>query len=171
MRGNPSRAARRPGSGPRRHRLPERATAERVGIIREFSTSSTVIGVLEVARGFLAAHSRCTTARPRPSPIARRLISSFPRKREPRAPRRCRSPLDPLFRGGEGKLHIAQRRDREQHRRAHRDARTGRRGWSAPPHCGVRPTPEEMGHQRYRGPMLFKCRGIGFGMTYARAVS
>src|SRR5271167_2014221 len=30
-------------------------------IIREFSTSSTVIGVLKVARGFLAAHSRCTT--------------------------------------------------------------------------------------------------------------
>src|SRR6516164_6204808 len=29
--------------------------------MREFSTSSTVIGVLKVARGFLAAHSRCTT--------------------------------------------------------------------------------------------------------------
>ena len=30
-------------------------------IIREFSTSSTVIGVLKVARGFLPAHSRWTT--------------------------------------------------------------------------------------------------------------
>jgi hypothetical protein len=29
--------------------------------MREFSTSSTVIGSLNVARGFLAAHSRCTT--------------------------------------------------------------------------------------------------------------
>ena len=30
--------------------------------MREFSTSSTVIGVLKVARGFFDAHSRCTTA-------------------------------------------------------------------------------------------------------------
>jgi hypothetical protein len=30
-------------------------------MIREFSTSSTVIGVLKVARGFFVAHSRCTT--------------------------------------------------------------------------------------------------------------
>src|SRR3984957_7585281 len=30
-------------------------------IIRLFSTSSVVIGVRNVARGFLAAHSRCTT--------------------------------------------------------------------------------------------------------------
>jgi hypothetical protein len=28
----------------------------------EFSTSSTVIGAFMVARGFFAAHSRCTTA-------------------------------------------------------------------------------------------------------------
>ena len=30
--------------------------------MRLFSTSATVIGALKVARGFLAAHSRCTTA-------------------------------------------------------------------------------------------------------------
>ena len=30
--------------------------------MRDFSTSATVIGSLKVARGFLAAHSRCTTA-------------------------------------------------------------------------------------------------------------
>jgi hypothetical protein len=30
-------------------------------IIREFSTSSTMIGALRVGRGFFAAHSRCAT--------------------------------------------------------------------------------------------------------------
>jgi hypothetical protein len=35
--------------------------AERVGDQREFSTSSTVIGAVKVARGFFAAHSRYTT--------------------------------------------------------------------------------------------------------------
>jgi len=29
--------------------------------MREFGTSSMVIGALKVARGFFAAHSRCTT--------------------------------------------------------------------------------------------------------------
>jgi hypothetical protein len=60
-------------------------------IIREFSTSSTVIGVLKVARGFFAAHSRCTT-----ETIASCLcVQAIGR-------------------------HVAQRRDREQSRRPHR---------------------------------------------------
>jgi hypothetical protein len=60
-------------------------------IIREVKTSSTVIGVLKVARGFFAAHSRCTT-----ETIAKLLM---------------RQAIG---------LDVAQDRDREQCRRPHR---------------------------------------------------
>jgi hypothetical protein len=46
--------------------------------------------------------------------------SSFPRKREPRAPGPRRSPWAPLSRGAAEKDHVAQHRDREQSRRPHR---------------------------------------------------
>jgi hypothetical protein len=43
-----------------------------------------------------------------------RLFSSFPRKREPRAPGPCRSPLGPRLRGGDGPDQVAQHWDGEQ---------------------------------------------------------
>ena len=51
-------------------------------------------GVLKVARGF-----SIRAARPRPSPIARAFISSFPRKREPRVPGPRRRLWTPAFAG------------------------------------------------------------------------
>jgi hypothetical protein len=69
---------------------------------------------LKVAHGFrgpFALH------RPRPSPTARAFISSFPRKREPRAPGPRRSPLGPRLRGADGTDHVPQYRDHEQSRR------------------------------------------------------
>ena len=67
-------------------------------------------------------------AQPRPSPIARAFLSSFPRKREPRdlGPRRsppCLSQgqaLGPRLRGCDETDHGAQHRDPEQNRRPHR---------------------------------------------------
>jgi hypothetical protein len=68
--------------------------------------------------------SSISSARPRPSPIARAFISSFPRKREPRAPGPRRSPWAPAFAGATEKDHLAQHGNREQSRRPHRPTPT-----------------------------------------------